>query len=130
MSGASLLGAMPRIRAARVHAAAKRKFGVSRPAQRRSGGLSCLSRTRLRIGAVLVANRRISACLLAKIGTSREGSMKRYEYVTINVSGNDAKHVATFNETINRYAVDGWTVSQMVRPSVIGPLGVLFERDA
>lgn len=56
--------------------------------------------------------------------------MKRYEYVTINVSGNDAKHVATFNETINRYAVDGWTVSQMVRPSVIGPLGVLFERDA
>jgi hypothetical protein len=56
--------------------------------------------------------------------------MKRYEYVTINVSGNEAKHVAAFNETINRYSADGWTVAHMVRPSVIGPLGVLFEREA
>ncbi|GGL70525.1 hypothetical protein GCM10009706_06100 [Curtobacterium citreum] len=55
--------------------------------------------------------------------------MKRYEYVTINGSGNEAKHVAVFNETINRYAAKGWTVAQMVRPSVIGPLGVLFERE-
>ncbi|MGN7192000.1 MULTISPECIES: DUF4177 domain-containing protein [unclassified Curtobacterium] len=55
--------------------------------------------------------------------------MKRYEYVTINVSGDEPKHVAAFNETINRYAAEGWTVAQMVRPSVVGPLGVLFERD-
>lgn len=54
--------------------------------------------------------------------------MKRYEYVTINTGGSEAKHVALFNETINRYASDGWVVAQMVRPSVIGPLGVLFER--
>lgn len=56
--------------------------------------------------------------------------MKRYEYVTVNVSGNEAKHVDAFNETLNRYAAAGWTVAQMVRPSVIGPLGILFERDA
>jgi|GEM_PF-5028855 len=56
--------------------------------------------------------------------------MKRDEYVTINVSRNEAKLVAAFNQTINRYAAEGCAVSQMVRPSVIGPLGVLFERDA
>lgn len=55
--------------------------------------------------------------------------MRKYEYVTINASGNEAKHVAEFNDTINRYAEQGWTVAQMVRPSVIGPLGVLFERE-
>lgn len=55
--------------------------------------------------------------------------MPKYEYVTINVGGNEEKHVAAFNETINRYAEQGWTVAQMVRPSVIGPLGVLFQRD-
>lgn len=55
--------------------------------------------------------------------------MKRYEHVTIDVSGNEAKHVAAFNETISRYAAGGWTVAQMVRPFVIGPLGVLFKRQ-
>ena len=54
--------------------------------------------------------------------------MREYEYVTINVSGNEDKHVAAFNETINRYAAHGWIVDQMVRPSGIGPLGVLFSR--
>lgn len=52
---------------------------------------------------------------------------KKYEYVTINVSGNEAKHTAEFTRVINEYAQLGWTVAQMVRPSVIGPLGVLFE---
>lgn len=36
--------------------------------------------------------------------------MKRYGS-PINVSGNEAKHVAACNETINRDAAEGWAVS-------------------
>lgn len=55
--------------------------------------------------------------------------MPIYEYVTVNVSGNEAKHVAAFNETLNRYAAEGWTVDHILRPSEIGPLNILFIRE-
>jgi len=67
---------------------------------------------------------------VATVDTSREGNIKRYEYVTINVAGNKARQVAAFNETINQYAAEGWMVAEMVHPFVIGPLGVQAWSEA
>ena len=55
-----------------------------------------------------------------------------YKYVSLPTNGKQirSEHVDEYASLeLNSYVADGWTVVNVTRPNVIGPIGFLLQRD-